>query len=180
MTRSAPSGAVRRGGAEGGEQGRQLLRLVGAVGVHLHEHVVPGVQAPPEPRDVRGTQTLLPGPVQHVHARVGGGRGVGEVTGPVRARVVHDEHVRVRDRGAQARERARQGQRLVVRGHDDEHAPDRNATLPAAPLTTPRPGRDRGGPGAALADGGDDAGGEEAEGEELDHATRPVPARTAG
>ncbi len=89
-----------------GEQAGQLLGLVGAVGVHLDEDVVPALQAPGERADVGDTEPRLGPAVQDVHARVAGGELVRQLARAVRALVVDDQDVGLGNGGAQPAERA--------------------------------------------------------------------------
>jgi hypothetical protein len=77
----------------GVEERGKLFRLVGAVGVHLDEHVVPALKCPAETGDVCGTQTLFAQPVQYMHSGIFGGNGVRQLSGTVRAVVIHDQDV---------------------------------------------------------------------------------------
>ena len=87
----------------------QLLGLVGAVGVHLADHVVAGVERHPEAVQVGRAQAGLVGAVQDRDLRVGGGEPVGDVAGAVGRAVVDDEDVDVglRRRAAGRRSSAR-------------------------------------------------------------------------
>src|SRR5206468_6983568 len=81
-----------------GDQAGQVLGLVRAVRVHLDDHVVTALERPAEPRDVGLAQARLVGPVHDLYVRIGLGQLVGQVPGPVRAVVVHDQQVRRRQR----------------------------------------------------------------------------------
>ncbi|KQR43791.1 hypothetical protein ASF82_09210 [Frigoribacterium sp. Leaf164] len=78
---------------EQGDQGGKVLRVVGAVGVHLDEGRVAALEPPGEAGQVRGAEAGLAGAVQHVHPGVAGGPRVGEVAGAVGRAVVDDENV---------------------------------------------------------------------------------------
>ena len=76
MTRSAP--------ARASSERVQLLGLVGAVGVHLADHVVAALERPREAGQVGRPEAALGVAVQHVHARVVvAGQGVGDGAGAV-------------------------------------------------------------------------------------------------
>jgi hypothetical protein len=94
--------------------------MMRAVRVHLDDHVVTALQRPAEPRDVGLAQACLVGPVHHLHVRVGLGQLVGQVTGSVRAVVVHDQQVRRRQRRSYPARDGLQVLPLVVRRHHDD------------------------------------------------------------
>ena len=96
----------------------QLLGLVRAVGVHLHEDVVAGVEAPLEAGDVRRAQAGLARPVQDVDLAVLGGDAVRQLPRAVGAVVVDNQDVGGRHGSAQAPEGLGQRFQLVV-GRDD-------------------------------------------------------------
>src|SRR5262249_34210210 len=84
-------------------------------------HVVAALERPAEPGDIGLAQARLAGPVHDLHVRVGFGQLIGEVAGPVRAAVVHDQQIRRRQRRSHP---ARDGVPvlpLVVRRHHDDH-----------------------------------------------------------
>ena len=66
------------------EQAAELLRLVGAVGVHLPDHVVAALERDGEAVQVRRAQTLLGRAVHDGDGRVGRGQLVGQASRAVR------------------------------------------------------------------------------------------------
>ena len=108
------------GVSEAVDQPVQLLGLVGAVGVHLADHVVPGGERPREAGEVRRAQPLLAVAVQDRDGGVLGGQAFGDLPGPVRRAVVHDQDVHIRPGGAQAPDHPGEVVRLVV-GRDHHH-----------------------------------------------------------
>jgi hypothetical protein len=74
--------------------------------------------------------------VQDVNLGVGGGQLVGELTGAVRAVVVHDEQVGVGHRGPDPGGHRLQVLPLVVGGDDDRHRADRRITAGHAPCSS--------------------------------------------
>src|SRR5699024_9873806 len=82
------------------EEQVQLLRGVGAVGVHLAEDSVVTLEAPLEAGDVRAAQATLALAVEDVDVGVGGGQLIRLLTGAVGAVVVDDEDVDLRGGGA--------------------------------------------------------------------------------
>ena len=102
-----------------------MLGQVRAVRVHLHDHVVTALQRPAEPGDVSLAQARLFRPVQDLYVRVGLGQLVGDVTGAIRAVVVHHEQVSLRQRGPDPARDRLQVLPLVVGGHDDDRLADR-------------------------------------------------------
>src|SRR2546421_332799 len=106
------------------QQPGQLLGGVGAVGVHLHDRLVPVLAGPREAGHVRRAQALLTGPVQDVDLLVGGGQLVGDRTGAVRAVVVGHQDVDLGDRLAYPADDDPDVLGLVVRGNHHEHPAD--------------------------------------------------------
>ena len=106
----------------------QLLGLVRAVGVHLTDDVVAGLERVGEAVTVRRAEPALVDPVQHVHLRVGRRQVVGDPAGAVRGVVVHDQHVHVGPGGAQPLEDPGDVVGLLVGGDDHDHAHWRDCT----------------------------------------------------
>ncbi len=104
-----------------------MLGLVRAVGVHLDDGVVPGVEGPAEALEVRRAQALLLGPVDDVDLRVLRGEGVGDRAGPVGRAVVEDDDVDVRHLVPDATDHDRQRVVLVVGRDEDGDAPQRRS-----------------------------------------------------
>src|SRR4051812_25719124 len=100
----------------------ELLGLVGAVGVHLTDHVVPGLEGDPEAMAVRRAEAALLRPMDHLDSRVAGGQLVGQLPGAVRGVVVDDEHVQIGLRLAEATDDPAQVVGLVVRRHHHDAA----------------------------------------------------------
>ena len=96
-----------------------MPRIVGEVGVHLKDVIVPALQRPFEPGDVGGSETELSLAMHRMDARVGAGRLVGHDTGTVRRVVVHDQDFDPIVLRQHLRHELRQGRRLVVGGNDD-------------------------------------------------------------
>src|ERR1019366_7126372 len=115
------------GGGQGGKQARKLLRLVGAIGIHLHDRAVPVLNGPAEPGDIGRAEPVFPGPVQHVDAGVLRRELVSEFPGAVRAVVIHDQQVSIRHRAANPADDGFQALPLVVGGDDDRYVPGRAA-----------------------------------------------------
>src|SRR5829696_5152469 len=101
------------------EQWRQLLWLVGTVGVHLDEDVVVVVDSPLEAGQVRCAKTLLSQTVHDVDLVIGRCQGVSQLAGPIRRVVVSDQDVGVRNRLAGTGDDPVDVLRLVV-GRDDD------------------------------------------------------------
>ena len=101
------------------EQGRESLRRVRQVGVHLDDGVVPGVERPREAGPVRRTEALLPRAAQQVHAVPVHRVGPHQIGGAVGAVVVDDQDVAV----ARCEHSVEQGPDVacfaVGRGHDE-------------------------------------------------------------
>ena len=70
-----------------------MRRVVGEVGVHLEEHVVPALQTPSESRDVSGSESELPFTVYHVCACVCAGELLGDSSGSVRRGIIDDQYL---------------------------------------------------------------------------------------
>ncbi|MCY1232604.1 hypothetical protein D9M72_451050 [compost metagenome] len=90
------------------------------VGVHFHEDVVSGLQAPLESGDIGGSQSGLAFTVQDVDLAVLSSDTVCQLACAVRAVVVHHQHIGSRDGRTQARECLGQRFQLVVGGDDGE------------------------------------------------------------
>ena len=109
------------GVAQGVEQRLELLGLVGAVGVHLADHVVPALEghleavryAAPRPSLLARCSTETCGSSAAI---------VSAIAGAVRGAVVDDQDVHLGLRGAQPLDERAQVERLVV-GRDDHHDP---------------------------------------------------------
>ena len=108
----------------------QFLRRVGAVGIHLHQHLVVALQAPVEAGAVGGQQAVLAGAVQHVDLVVGGGELVGLRAGAVRRVVVHDEDVHGILRSQHALDDKREVLHLVVGRNDHQSLVGHGANSP--------------------------------------------------
>src|SRR6266545_2255512 len=108
------------GRLEAGQQQVKLLRLVGAVGVHLAHDVVPSGEGLAEAVQVRRPQAGLLGAVHHADLRVGRGQPVRDVAGAVGAVVVDDHHVDVGLCGAEPADDPLDVEGLVE-GRDDHH-----------------------------------------------------------
>ena len=79
--------------AHGGEQAREVRRVVREVGVHLEDVAGAGRERAREARQVGRAEALAHGPVQHLDlARVRRGQLVGDGAGAVGGVVVDDEH----------------------------------------------------------------------------------------
>jgi len=91
-TRDPPRADHEVGVAQGVEQQVELLGLVGPVGVHLADHVVPLVERDPEPVLVRRPEAALLGAVQDLDGVVARGQLVGDLAGAVGRVVVDDQH----------------------------------------------------------------------------------------
>ena len=120
--------------SSGGQQPGQVLRPVRAVGVHLDDHVVAVLQRPAEAGDVGAAEARLLCPVHDLDVRVGLRELVGEVPGAVGAVIVDHQQVRVGDGFPDPAGDDLQVLPLVVRRHDDDHAP-------SCPGRVLRPGR---------------------------------------
>jgi len=96
----------------------QLLGLVGAIGVHLHQNVIAGGEAPLEAGDVGGAEAFFAFTVQNVHLLVLGGYAVGKLSRAVRAVVINHQDVRLRHCGPQPTQGLGERFQLVV-GRDD-------------------------------------------------------------
>jgi hypothetical protein len=101
LPRGAPVGRVRAGHIaranhqvgviRGREQRRQVMRIVGEVGVHRDDAVDVAFQGVAEAGHVGGGQGLLAAPVQHRQRVVLGGQGVGQLPRPTGRGIVDDE-----------------------------------------------------------------------------------------
>jgi DNA polymerase (family X) len=104
----------------------QVARVVGEVAVHLSDQVCPLGQDAVEPREVRGPQSFLRGPVEDAHVLQLSREAIGHVAGAVRGAVVDHEHAAVETmRGEDLLERAEQRLHVpafVVGGHADGQA----------------------------------------------------------
>ncbi len=105
---------------------------MGAVGVHLDDHPVAGLQGPDEARQVGGAEPLLALAVQDVHVVVAGREFVGELAGAVGAVVVRDQDVGLGHRRADPADDQPDVLRLVVGRNDHQGCTER----PVGPLST--------------------------------------------
>src|SRR5271168_3767564 len=101
----------------------QLFGRVATVGVHLDKHRVVTTQTPGETCQVRRTEAVFGGPVQHVGtAAVRLGELVGKLAGSVGAAVVHDQHVDIGTGVLESSVDDREVVQLVEGGDDHQYA----------------------------------------------------------
>jgi hypothetical protein len=119
-------------GARERDHGREVGRIVRAVGIDLDDEVVATLSRDGEAREVGAAEPVFRGAVQHGDGGVGCGRGIHEVARAVRAAVVDDEHVGLGYGGAHSREKARDALDLVVGGNQHQHVSHGEPSVPCA------------------------------------------------
>ncbi len=118
---------------EGGQEVRQVARVVREVGVHLEDQVVVPLEGPAEAIEIGAPEAELARPVHHVDPFVPLGDAVGEGAGAVRGGVVDHQDVRVREDLEDSVEEGRQIVSLVVGRGDDERLHSSSSMMFIAP-----------------------------------------------